>query len=611
MYFGFNYHPSNAGCHYWTNWNESEIKEDLLLMSKEGYNVVRFFLFWKDFEPDEGRYNKLVVERLHRFIQLANEANLYCIPSVLTIWMNGQLFKLPWTESTDLWKDANLKKRAEDFLEFIGLELREYKNILYYDIGDEIVYINKETSLSLGATEAKQWLKEMKIALNRGNVFGKVMLGTDHLSIVGNNAFHISHIEKQLDILAVHGFPLWTDFNIESNDSWKSSLYVSFLVSIASIYGECIVDEFGLYGCSDDIRADYMLTSGLSSILHGANGLISWCWKDFESTEKPYDLRPGERFVGFYNLLGEPKASINNLKECMKISREIQNGNQVTKEVGIFISECSEENSDSEVKFTKNSISNFYAFLLLKKAHVPVEFCKDNLLQYKVLIVPSNNQLTAKDLENLKRFVKYGGTLIYSTGDYLYGHGIGDLFGIELCDFSLDKDAFSHFNYKGCSHSIDWGNDVSNQIPVIKETTADVLTRFTKSNTPAITCNMYGKGKVYYINFPMELLLNRPYSMDSEEFYKIYKVILDEEGIVSPIEFSNPFVDVHYLYYEDYNECLLINHTPKEQSGRLISNESSIDIQLDPKSVKRFKMFLSEGSINESCRFEEYKKDCN
>ncbi len=47
----------------------------------------------------------------------------------------------------------------------------------------------------------------------------------------------------------------------------------------------------------------------------------------------------------------------------------------------------------------------------------------------------------------------------------------------------------------GCSYSIDWGDDVCNQIPVIKETTADVLTRFTKSNTPAITRNMYEKRK--------------------------------------------------------------------------------------------------------------------
>ncbi len=49
MYFGFNYHPSSVGCHYWTNWNENEIKEDLLLMSKEGYNVVRFFLILERF----------------------------------------------------------------------------------------------------------------------------------------------------------------------------------------------------------------------------------------------------------------------------------------------------------------------------------------------------------------------------------------------------------------------------------------------------------------------------------------------------------------------------------------------------------------------------------
>lgn len=610
MYVGFNYHPSNSGCHYWKNWNENEIKEDLLLMSKEGYNVVRFFLFWKDFEPEKGRYDKLVVRRLHRFVQLAEEMGLYCIPSILTVWMNGQLFKLPWTKSTDLWKDIDLKTRAEDFIEFIGSELKGYENILYYDIGDEIVYVNKESSFSLESKEANQWLKDMKAALKRGNDSGKIMLGTDHLSTVGGNAFHISNIAKQLDILAIHGFPLWTDLNIESNNSWKSSLYVSFLVSMASAYGKCIIDEFGLYGCSDDIRSDYMLTSGLSSLLHGANGLVSWCWKDFENKEKPYDLRPGERFVGFYNVRGEPKKSAKSLKECMEIFREVKSGIQDKKEVGIFMTEYSEDKG-SNSSFTQDSISNFYAFLLLKKTHVSVEFCRNELSRYKVVIVPSNAYLTNRDVEKLKSFVEHGGILIYSPGDYLYGHGIGDLFGIELCDFSLDKEAFSHFNYKGYCYSIDWEAYTSKQIPVIKEKKADVLARFEKSNTPVITRNMYGKGKVYYINFPMEFLLNRPYSMDSEEFYKIYKTIFYEVGIVPPIEFSNPFVDLHYVYHKDYNECLLINHTPKEQRGRLNLPESSIEVQLDSKSVKRFKIFLGKENKNESCCFEEYEKDCN
>lgn len=64
--------------------------------------------------------------------------------------------------------NIKLKTRAECFLEFIGKELREYKNILYFDIGDEIIYANEKAVLSLKSEEANIWLRDMITALKRG-----------------------------------------------------------------------------------------------------------------------------------------------------------------------------------------------------------------------------------------------------------------------------------------------------------------------------------------------------------------------------------------------------------------------------------------------------------
>ncbi|MEK4575798.1 beta-galactosidase trimerization domain-containing protein [Bacillus sp. FSL E2-8868] len=600
MYIGFNYHPSKSGCQYWHEWDEDEVRTDLLKMSREGFNVVRFFLFWKDFEPHEGVYDYLVVERLHQFIKLADEANLYCIPSILTIWMNGQIFKLPWDNSTDVWGNIKLKTRAECFLEFIGKELREYKNILYFDIGDEIIYANEKAVLSLKSEEANIWLRDMITALKKGNPQSSVIMASDHLSVVGEHPFVLSNISNELDAVAIHGFPLWTKFNIESNNSWKSSLYVSFLVSIAKLYGKPLVDEFGLYGCSDDIRADYMLTSGLSSILHGATGIISWCWKDFETVKEPFNLRPGERFVGFYSSSGKPKKSVYSLKECVKISNKIRDGKLSEKKVGIFLPEEQFEENDKNLDFTQKSISQFYAFLLLKKTQIPTEFCRENLEQYKAILFPSNLHLTNEDLENLKKYVYQGGILIYSTGNYLYGHGISDLFGIELEDYTLNNEDFRSFEYEGTSYYVEWENLKDNQIPIIKENQAEVLARFNESKKPIITINSYGKGKVYYINIPIESLLNKPYAMEKENFYKIYKNILYAEGIDAPAQFSSPFVDVHILNYHNHNNCVLINHSPREQNGKLFINNTYIDIKMQPKSVKEIKVFKDKENGDES-----------
>ncbi|MDT3496856.1 beta-galactosidase trimerization domain-containing protein, partial [Bacillus toyonensis] len=204
------------------------------------------------------------------------------------------------------------------------------------------------------------------------------------------------------------------------------------------------------------------------------------------------------------------------------------------------------------------------------------------------------------DLESLKKYVNQGGILIYSTGNYLYGHGISDLFGIELEDYTLNNEDFRSFEYEGTSYYIEWENLKDNQIPIIKENQAEVLARFNESKKPIITRNSYGKGKVYYINIPIESLLNKPYAMEEENFYKIYKNILFAEGIDAPAQFSSPFVDVHILNYHDHNNYVLINHSPREQNGRLFINNTYKDIKMQPKSVKEIKIFKDKENDDES-----------
>lgn len=331
MTLGFNYHPSQSGCGFWRNWNAEEMEQDFKQMSQYGYTIIRFFIFWHDFEPEEGIYDERMFQRLSEFVHLAHRYELQCVPAILTIWMNGQLFDLPWRENRNLWKDPQMVERSAAFVKRVVAELKTHTNIFAYDIGDEMVYIDFETVTGLSERESQEWIGKMTRAVREMDTRAKVWMGSDSLFLLGNHYMTAKHIASDLDWIAIHGFPLWTSFQIESNASVKASQYVPFLVTLASLYGIPIVDEFGLYGASEEVRAAYIRASGASCLLHGAKAIISWCWKDFSSVDKPYHLRPSERFVGFIEESGTAKQSEHAFRECGKLAEALKGDSGSTR----------------------------------------------------------------------------------------------------------------------------------------------------------------------------------------------------------------------------------------------------------------------------------------
>ncbi|MDR0267483.1 beta-galactosidase trimerization domain-containing protein [Paenibacillus sp.] len=589
MNIGYNYHPSIQGCHYWKIWDFDEIEADLRKMSEEGYQIVRFFIFWRDFEPEEGRFEPASFARLRQFVETADRYGLLCIPAILTIWMNGQLFDLPWRMGRSLWTDSTMLTRQERFIGRVVTELAGFENIMAYDLGDEIVYIDFEReTIHLEPEEVEHWLLRMSQAVKMADPSARVVMGNDHLSLIGRHHFSAEAIARHTDMLAVHGFPLWTPFLIESNESWKASLYVPYLVKLAQLYhSEVIVDEFGLYGASDEKRAEYVRISGLSSYLHGAKGIVSWCWKDFSNQDKPYAMRPGERFVGFYDQYGQRKAGADAFLEVAKLARDLSFAVRPKSEVAIYVSEKFRDGNVNELDTPQgNSSALFHSFLLLTRLQVRHEFISTELERYKVVIVPAPHHLTGTDLERLRNYVIQGGIVLYTPGSYLHGFGGQDLFGVELDDYTLFPEQQAEFEWKDLIFRMDWKEAGFNQIPVIRETKAEVLARFSNSGVPALTMNSYGEGHAFYLNAPMERILHVPGRMEETNYGHIYRNILSFAGVISLPSFSSPAIEIHTLVSGAKESCILLNHSPAEQTGVLaLPDGTRQELRLAGKSI--------------------------
>ena len=280
MTLGFNYIPRRADADFGAT---GMLKKWNKILSRCPSMVIQSFdfLFFGTILSQRKEYMmNACFQRLSEFVHLAHRYELQCVPAILTIWMNGQLFDLPWRENRNLWKDPQMVERSAAFVKRVVAELKTHTNIFAYDIGDEMVYIDFETVTGLSERESQEWIGKMTRAVREMDTRAKVWMGSDSLFLLGNHYMTAKHIASDLDWIAIHGFPLWTSFQIESNASVKASQYVPFLVDSSSLYGIPIVDEFGLYGASEEVRAAYIRASGASCLLHGAKAIISWCWKD-------------------------------------------------------------------------------------------------------------------------------------------------------------------------------------------------------------------------------------------------------------------------------------------------------------------------------------------
>lgn len=589
---GFNYHPSATGCQYWTEWDAAQIDADLRQMAEYGFNTIRFFIFWADFEPAPGEYDITKLERLHKFVSIVRRHGLYCIPALLTIWMNGQLFDLGWRKGRDLWTDADMVAREVAYVHRIAETLRDLDNILAYDLGDEVIHVDFSVAQSLSREAVATWQQTLADTIRTAAPGVLVLQGNEASAVVGQHAFRPDN-SSALDLLAIHGFPVWSPFAIESISSYKASNYLSFLVRFTSAYGLAFVDEMGCYGGDEQTANDYLRIVTHSILANGASGAIVWCWQDFTTTDKPYALRPSERFVGLLDSAGNPKSTFVSFQSfAQQATREWAHVRIPSAPIGVYIPDQYNPSGENYLHVSVSSApALFYAYLLLKRAHLPFEFTRGSFERYQLVICPSMQHITLREQEALARYVAQGGNLYYSTADYLHGFGGEELFGIQLKDFTLASRDQDEFTWMGMTYPIIWaeadGRPV--QIPVIRSSAASVLASF-PNGAPALTRHTYGQGVAYYLNAPFEQQLNSPYRLQVTGWERLYAVVAESVGVERELDCDAPDVELAVLAAGQQRYGFVMNHGTQPVVTTLTHEGAhqqviTIELRLESKGV--------------------------
>lgn len=537
---GCNYWASHAGAEMWKNWDEEQVERDMQDLSEYGVKYLRVFPNWKDFQPvmpvygGEGRIKEYMLEgcrepenpwyldevmldRFGKFCTVAEKYGMKLIVGLITGWMSGRLFIPSALNGKNLCTDPVALKFELLMVRGIVSRFCDRDVIYAWNLGNECNCMSKVNTRE----EAMVWTAAVSNAIRAADPDRPVISGMHSLS-VDRDAWRITDQADWNDILTTHPYAYFVPYcRNDPIDSIRTLMHGTCETMLYASVGKkpCLVEELGTLGpniCNDDISGSFMRLNLISNWANGSAGLLWWCAHEQLNLETPpYNWFMLERELGMLDINRRPKPI---LKEMKKFSDWL----------GTVDFELEAPVKDALILLTKEQdcwATAFMSFILGKQAGVTLDFLAPNLdipdsAVYFMPSVHSGCPLYARYYNQLLDKVYNGAVLYVSNGDAFFNKR-EEVFGASVIS-SEDTYDSGTFTFNGSVIPYERYCKVE-----IEPTTAQVLAN-DGNGKPIFTVNNFGKGKIYYLNFPLEDMLSRQNHAFDGGAYKIYEYVLKE-----------------------------------------------------------------------------------
>jgi endo-1,4-beta-mannosidase len=354
---GINYWPRRSAMHMWQRFDPGEIADDMARLAALGFDAVRFFLRWADFQPERLRMDRTMLARLERVMELIGAAGLRAMPTLFCGHMSGVNWLPSWTLDTsrengrfrtltehgeapygigDFYTGGLLEAQRYQARE-VGAVLRGHPAVFAWDLGNEFSNLREPAS----AADAREWSKRLTDDLQ--SISGHPVTGGLHgEDLTSDRRIRPSSIAEPWALATMHGYSVYSDFSRGPLDVDV----VPFLAGLtASLTGKPVLfSEFGNptcppgtaspwggYACLDEHEmAAY--ARGVLERLHaqGRLGAYWWCWADYHDdlrSSAPFDRAPHELTFGIVRSDGSTKPVASALSLFAREARSVVEAN--------------------------------------------------------------------------------------------------------------------------------------------------------------------------------------------------------------------------------------------------------------------------------------------
>ncbi|MDH3463263.1 MAG: cellulase family glycosylhydrolase [Acidimicrobiia bacterium] len=352
---GLNYWPARTAMGWWTDFDAAEVEADFAKAAAAGFDSIRIFLTWEDFQPAPGSVDPSMLRRLITVADLALDSDVAIMPTLFTGHMSGVNWIPGWALSggnghrrfrlstgggissarlRNWYADPDIRSAQVLMAARAASALAGHPSLWAWDLGNE----NSNCVVPANRDDGRRWLHEISEAIRREDASASITLGLHMEDLEEDRNIGPAEAAEVCDFLTMHGYPMYA--------SWAETVtdehVLPFLALMTRWLGAGAAILFSEFGAptvpqgvqpSDgvipvlvDEQAAAAYTGRALGVLRavGCIGAMIWCHADYEEEiwgRPPFDEAIHERSFGVWRADGTPKPSLDVVRRFHGSSR--------------------------------------------------------------------------------------------------------------------------------------------------------------------------------------------------------------------------------------------------------------------------------------------------
>lgn len=621
---GCNYWASHAGIYMWRNWDKNVVENDLRRLSQGGIRVLRVFPLWSDFQPltyvrGNGYYeirngdtaidrstpeglagvDPVMIGRFEEFVLLAKQYHMELIVPLLTGWMSGRMFFPPAFEARNPISDYETIKWELRFVRYFVERFKSFDNIIAWEAGNETNVMSfADDGYKLGNYYV--WLSNIAGTVRGIDPSRPFVAGIHGLTIHGDLGITIAETGEICDILTVHPYAQFVPHcYVDGYTTMRSKLHATTeSILYSQISGKpCLCEEIGQLGNSlgcDETVAQYLRANLYALWTHGFPGLLWWCAFDQEHLPyPPYDWCACEQELGLFKSNGEPKCLV---KELLDFQAFLSNQTPLPPYQQDVTCVLSKNQDTWAVAYATN--------LLCKQAGLDVRFVDgdDVLPDSTAYLLPSltGDAVPKRTWNALMKKVEDGAVLYISWQDAILA-GFENMTGMKVISNCMRQNTQVDITLPGTG-MIRLRNERRLNLAVQD---SEVIGTEADGN-PAFICHTYGKGRIYFLTCPMEVILaDQPKAFENTDYYKLYQQMFRDCTDRKVIDRSSVALTLtEHPTGQDRCTVIAMNYGPQQSYSLTVKDGWTLEtVEYGKASQPAPGQITAEPEGNSICRF--------
>ena len=298
--FGANYVPSKGWWYSWIDWDESAIADDFAAIASLGLDHVRVHCLWPLFQPNAGLVSSLLLDRLRRLLDVADEHGLDVVVTVFNGWLSGFDFRPHWIhDSANIFGDRAVVDAQLDLLTALAGCVGGHARFLGFDIANEPSVLAGDTKNVTTQAEGDAWLSQLLDHCERVAPGGLHSVGMDHMPwITSQDTFSRAALANTGSLTPIHAWTFFTGALERYGAAGTGTLHLTeYMLELAKAFAADPARLVWLqeYGVAHDWmdaeqRANYVVAATLAtSSVAGLWGVTWWCSHDIDRSLKGFD----------------------------------------------------------------------------------------------------------------------------------------------------------------------------------------------------------------------------------------------------------------------------------------------------------------------------------